>query len=155
MFFYLMFLIDVLSKGMSNIYYWEKLTFSNLRFSRKENLKKGTRFKEQKGPRYIQGNVYFGIIVFSCLAYTNQCLRILLICFTREKKGFYQSSLANEVDFTDIMNVSQNILVNSFMTEEWTGFYIIMASVMKELKIKISVNGDKAFYMKEEWLQRH
>ena len=31
-------------KGMSNIYYWEKL-----RFSQKENLKKWTNFKEQKG----------------------------------------------------------------------------------------------------------
>ena len=36
-------------KGMSNIYYWEKLLFSKLRFSRKENLKKCTNFKEQKG----------------------------------------------------------------------------------------------------------
>ena len=35
-------------KGMSNIYYWEKLTFSKLRFSQKENLKKCTNFDEQK-----------------------------------------------------------------------------------------------------------
>ena len=33
-----------------------------------------------------------------------------LICFTRKMKGFYQSSLGNEVDFRDIMNVSPNIL---------------------------------------------
>ena len=35
-------------KGMSNIYYWEKLTFSKLRFSRKENLKKCTTLKSKK-----------------------------------------------------------------------------------------------------------
>ena len=59
MFFYLMFLEDVLysikeinkliiSKGMSNISYWEKLTFSKLQFSSKENSKKCTSFEEQK-----------------------------------------------------------------------------------------------------------
>ena len=98
---------------MSNIYYWEKLTFSKLRFSRKENLKKCTSFEEQKGTRYIRGNVYFGIIVFSCLSSTKPCLRFLLICFAREIKGFYQSSLGNEVDFTNIMNVSPNILAKN------------------------------------------
>ena len=58
-----------ISKGMPNIYYQEKLTFSKLRFSRKENLKKCTSFEEQKGTRYIRGNVYFGIIIFSCFVY--------------------------------------------------------------------------------------
>ena len=75
----------------------KKLTFSKLPFSRKE---------EQKGTRYILGHVDFGIIVFSCLSSTKQCLRFLLICFTREMKGFYQSSLENDIDFRDIMNVS-------------------------------------------------
>ena len=120
--FYLMFLMDVATsikeinrsiwKGISNIYYWEKLT-SKLRLSRKENLKKCTNFEEQKGTRYIRGNVYFGIIVFSCLSSTKPCLRFLLICFAREIKGFYQSSLGNEVDFRDIMNVSLNILAKN------------------------------------------
>ena len=35
--------------------------------------------------------------------------RFLLICFDWEIKGFYQSFLGNEVDFTDIMNLSPNI----------------------------------------------
>ena len=39
----------LISKGKSNIYSYEKRTFSKLRFSRKENLKKCTRFEEQKG----------------------------------------------------------------------------------------------------------
>ena len=60
--------------------------------------------------RYIQGNLYFGIIVLSCLSSTKPCLGHLLICFAREIKGFYQSPLGNEVDFRDIMNMCPNIL---------------------------------------------
>ena len=103
----------ILSKGMSNIYFWEKLTFSKLLLSRKENLKKYTSFEEQKGTRYIQENIYFGIIVFSCLSSTKPCLRFLLICFSREIKNFCKSSLENDVDFTDITNVSPNILAKN------------------------------------------
>ena len=97
-------------KGMSNIYCWEKLTFSKLRFSQKENLKKCTNFEEQKGTSYIQGNGYIGIIVFSYLSSTKLCLRFLLNCFVQEIKGFYQSYFGNEVDFREIMNISLNIL---------------------------------------------
>ena len=93
---------------MSNISCWKKLTFSKLRFSRKESLKKCTSFEEQKGTRYIRENVYFGIIVFNCL--TRRCLRFLLMFLACEIKDVYQSFLRNEVEFTDIMNVSQNIL---------------------------------------------
>ena len=76
-------------------------------------MKKCTSFEEQKGTRYIRENVYFGIIIFSCLSSTKPCLRFLLNCFVREIKGFYQSSLGNEVDFRDIMNVSPNILAEN------------------------------------------
>ena len=100
-------------KGMSNIYYWEKLTFLKLWLTCRENLKNFTSFEEQRGTRYVRGHVYFGIFAFGCLSPTNPCLRFLLICFAREIKGFYQSSLGNEIDFTDIMNVSQNILAKN------------------------------------------
>ena len=76
-------------------------------------MKKCTSFEERKGGRYIRGNVYFGITVFSCLSSTKSCLRFLLFWFAREIKGFYQSSLGNEVDFRDIMNVSPNILAKN------------------------------------------
>ena len=98
-------------KGMSNIYYWGKLMFLKLRFSQKENLKKCTNFEEQKGTRYIQGNVYTYYISVdsSCLfSSTKLCLRFLLNCFVWEIKGFYQRSIRNEVDFRDMMNVSLN-----------------------------------------------
>ena len=71
-------------------------------------MKKCTSFEEQKGTRYIWENVYFGIIIFSCLSSTKACLRFLLNCFIREIKGFYQTFLGNEVDFRDIMNISSN-----------------------------------------------
>ena len=67
-------------------------------------------FEEQKGAKYIWENVYFGIIAFSCLSSTKPCLTFVLICLDRDIKGFYQSSLENEVDFADIMNFSQYIL---------------------------------------------
>ena len=41
----------LINKGMSNIYYEEKLTLSKLWFSLKENLKKYTSFEKQKGTR--------------------------------------------------------------------------------------------------------
>ena len=83
---------------------------SEKQISRKENFKECTSFEEQKGTRYIRRNVYFGIIVFSCLFSAKPCIRFLLICFAREIKGFYQSSLGNEVDFRGIVNVFSNIL---------------------------------------------
>ena len=87
--------------------------FSKPGFYRKENLKKCTSFEEEKGTRYIRGNVYFGIIIFGCLSSTKSCLRFLLICFNREIKGFYQSPFGNEVDFMNIMNVFPNILAKN------------------------------------------
>ena len=73
-------------------------------FSEK-SLKKCTNFEEQKRTRDTRGNFYFDIIVFGCFSSTKPCLRFLLIDFTREMKGFYQSFLGNKVDFTDVMNV--------------------------------------------------
>ena len=51
---------------------------------------------------YIGTNVYFSIIVFSRLSSTKPCPRFLLSCFAREIKGFYQSSLENQVDFKNL-----------------------------------------------------
>ena len=59
------------------------------------------------------GDVHIRIIVFSCLSSTKQCLRFLLNCFVREIKAFYQSCFGNEIDFSDIMNVSLNILAKN------------------------------------------
>ena len=53
------------------------------------------------------------IISFNCLSSIRPCLRFLLNCFAWEIRGFYQSSLGNEVYFRDIMNVSPNILAKN------------------------------------------
>ena len=55
-------------------------------------MKKCTSFEEQKGTRYIRENVYFCIIIFSCLSSTKQCLRFLLNCYcSRDKRwGSFQ-----------------------------------------------------------------
>ena len=90
-----------------------KFLFFKRRASSNKFLKKCTSFEEQKGTRHILGNVCFGIFVFSCLSSTKACLRFLLICFAREIKRFYQSSLGNEVDLTGIMNLSANILAKN------------------------------------------
>ena len=102
----------LVSKGISNIYFWGKPRFSNFRFcfSQKENLKKFTCFEEQKHARYIQGILALST---SAVLSTKLCLRFLLICFAREIKGFYESSLGNEVNFTNIMNISPNILAKN------------------------------------------
>ena len=100
---------SLISKEMSNIYYWIKLTFSKL--VGKENFlerkfKECTSFEEQKGTRYIRWNVYFGIIVFSCFLSKKRVsdfFFFFLICFAEEIKGFYQNSFRNEVDFRNIM----------------------------------------------------
>ena len=57
---------------------------------------------------------YCGITVLSCLLSTKPCLKFVLICFAAwEIKGFYQSSLTNQVDFRDIINVSPSILAKN------------------------------------------
>ena len=81
--------------------------------SRKENSTKCTSFEEEKGTRYIREKVYFGIIIFSSLLSTKPCLRFLLNCFVWDIKGFYQSSLGNDIDFRDVMNFSPNILAKN------------------------------------------
>ena len=68
------------------------MKFSKLQFSLKVNLQKCTSFEEEKSTRYVWRNVYFDIIVFSCLSSTKP--------FPRD--NFYQNSLENEVNFTYI-----------------------------------------------------
>ena len=54
---------------------------------------KCTSFEVQKSTRYIRENLYFGIIIFSCLLSTKFCLRFLLNCFVQEIKGFIRVPL--------------------------------------------------------------
>ena len=87
----------LISKGMLNIYYWQKPTSQNFDFLRKKmHWKETTSFEEQKDKRLIQGNIYFGIIVFGRLSFKKPCLRFPSICFVQEIKGFYWFHWQNE-----------------------------------------------------------
>ena len=56
----------------------------------------------------------FTLALFSCLSSTKPCLKFLLICFAQEIKDLGRlSSLGNEVDFREIMNISPNILAKT------------------------------------------
>ena len=90
----------------------QKLRLSKLPFFGKD-VKKCTNFQEQKGTRYVRGNVYIGTIVFSFVSSIKPCVRYPLNGFFKEIKGFCQSSFGNEADFRDIMNVSLNILAKN------------------------------------------
>ena len=88
----------LISKGMLNIYYWQKPTFSKLWFSQKKNAleRNPLALKSKKIKRLIQGNIYFGIIVFGRLSFKKPCLRFPSICFVQEIKGFYWFHWQNE-----------------------------------------------------------
>ena len=77
----------LISKGMSNIHYWEKLTFSKVRFSRKENLKKCTSFEKQKGPGYIREKALFWHyrLQLSCVYKSVSLISFYLFC-SRDKR---------------------------------------------------------------------
>ena len=55
----------------------------------------------------------FALLSSAVFHLQNLHLRFQLICFAWKIKGFYQSSLRNEVDFRDIMNVSPNLLAKN------------------------------------------
>ena len=82
-------------------------------------MKKCASFEEQKGTRYIQGNIHFGIILFSCLLSAKVWLRFVLICFVRKLKSFYQSSLGNKVDFMDIWTFPQISWLKIKVSKKW------------------------------------
>ena len=119
-------------------------------------MKKCTSFEEKKVTRYIRENVYFDITIFSCLSSTKPCLRFILICFAREIKGFYQSSLRNKVDFREIMNVSPNILAKKLKSQKTkTRFCRWKSTDINDINIFLSLENPCTFLLaKEKTLKR-
>ena len=69
----------------------------------------------------ILGETFILALLSSAVFRLQNCVSdFFLICSAREIKSFYQSSLENEVDFRDIMNVSPNILANSKLSQNRT-----------------------------------
>ena len=61
----------------------------------------------------VQG-IFGKTFILALLSSAVFCVQNLFNYFVREIKGFYQSSLGNEVDFRDIMNVSPNFLAKNW-----------------------------------------
>ena len=121
-------------------------------FCRKEKFKKCTSFERQKGTRYIRGNVYVGIIFLSCVSSTKSCLRFSLDCFAREKKGFYNSCLGDEVDFRDTINVSLKCYPRIKISKIWQSFEDERAMITTAF---LSMKALLPFYLWKKRLKTH
>ena len=86
-----------------------KLTFSKLVGKVNFSERKSLALKSKK----VQARFGKTFILALLSSSTRLCLRFLLNCFVREIKGFYESSLGNEVDFRDVIDVSPNILAKN------------------------------------------
>ena len=107
-------------------------------------------FEEQKGIKYTWDNVYFDIIVFSSLRSTKPCIRFLFICFAREIKGVHQSSLGNDVDFRDRMNITPNIVAKIKISKSETGFCRWKSTANKDINIFKSLRNPGIFLLAKE-----
>ena len=114
-------------------------------------MKKCASFEEQKGTRYIRGNVYFGIIISSWLSSTKLCLSFLFICFAREIKGSYHSSFGNEVDFTNIMNISSNILAKNLNFQKLRQDFVVERAMIPTT-LKETHNSNKNWSLNLWWI---
>ena len=114
------------------------------KFEEKHYIWRAKRYKVYSRKRY------FGIIVFSCLSSTQLCLRFLLICFDREIKGFGQSSLGNQFDFRDIMNVSPYILAKIKFQKTETLFCCWKGADNGDINIFLSLKNPCTFLLAKE-----
>ena len=99
---------------MSNTYYWEKLTLSKLVgivnfMERKFEEMHYVTFKGKKVQGIFGGTFILALLSSAIFRLQNHVSDLFWSCFAQDIKGFYQSSLGNEVDFGDIMKVSPNI----------------------------------------------
>ena len=103
----------LISKGMLYIYYWEKLTFQNFDFLGKKIWRNAVALKSKKVQGIFGETLSLALsssAVFRLQKYVSAFFS--LFC-SGDKKGFYQISLGNEIDFTGIMNFSPNILAKN------------------------------------------
>ena len=84
------------------------------KFLRKKIWRNALPFCKSKKVQGIFWETFISALLSSAVFRLQNCRRFLVNCFAREIKGFYRSSLGNEVDFMDVMNVSPNILAKNF-----------------------------------------
>ena len=129
----------IIINGISNICYQDQLTFSKLRFSRKENLKKCTSFEEQKSilikkiwwnvlalkskkVQSIFGEPFILALSSSAVFYLKAMSQISFNLFCSGDKGLISEIFGYEVDFTNIMNVSQISWLKIKISKNWDSF---------------------------------
>ena len=98
---------------MSNIYYWEKpdvlKTFQKRKFLEKEIWRNVLALNSKKVQGILAETFILALLSSAAFLLKTRVSDFFKISFAQEIKGFYQSSLGNDVDFRDIMNVFPNI----------------------------------------------
>ena len=108
---------------MSNIYYQEKLTFSN--FVGKVNLLERKYeemhwlWRQKRCKIYLGKHLFYHYCLQLSFVSAKPCLRFLLICFPWEIKGFYQSYLGIDIDFRTFPQISWPKIENSKNWDSW------------------------------------
>ena len=93
-----------------------KTVVLNFQFSPKDNLRKrpnALTLKSKKIKGTFGGTFILALSSSAVFGLQNCVSDFFCIVLFEGIKGFYQSSLGNEVDFRDIMNVSPNILAKN------------------------------------------
>ena len=80
----------------------------------------------------------------------NSSERVLLNCFAREIKSFYQSSLGNGVGFREIMNGSPNILATSKFQKTETRFCRWKSTDNSEINMFLFLENPCTFLLAKE-----
>ena len=128
---------------MSKIYYWEKLTFSKLRSSRKKKLNKALALKSKK-VQDIFGETF--ILALSCSAVF--CLEspvsdFFLIRFAREIKGFLTEFLRKWVRF----HKHNERFLNIFSKKPETWFFRWKSNDCNNINIFLSLENPCGFLL--------
>ena len=79
----------------------------------------------------------------------NRASDFLIICFDREIEDFYQSSLGNEIDFRDTMNVSPNISAKNRKFQK-TWFYRWECTNKNDINIFLLLENPCTFLLAKE-----
>ena len=118
------------------------------KFLRKKVWRNALPFCKSKKVQCIFWETFISALLSSAVFRLRNCRRFLVNCFAREIKGFYRSSLGNEIDFMDVMKVSPNILDKNFKKTE-TRFRRWTSTDNNDINIFLSL--ENPFYL---WKKR-
>ena len=90
----------------------------HLIFLRKENWRNALALKKKKAQGKF-GKTFMLRLLSKLFFVQKTCIIFLLNYFVSKIKGFYQSSLGNEIEFREIMNVSQISCLKNKVSQTW------------------------------------